>query len=174
MSYRTLASSAAKSGRPFKVLFCGKEFTNGFKYSKEALLKFPNVTTVQCTREDIHKEIIDADVVLPLMCRMGAKELKLAGNLRMIMQFGVGLEGVDVPSATKSGVWVCKIPSEGTGNAQSCAEHAIFLCLALLRDVTEMRKSVEQGRLGIPIGRALYKSTAIVYVQIYPLHRTAQ
>ena len=118
-------------------------------------MKLPNVATVQCTREDLHKEIVDADVVLPLMCKMGTEELKLARNLRMIMQFGVGLEGVDVASATKSNVWVCKIPSEGTGNAQSCAEHAIFLCLALLRDVTEMRKSVEQGRLGIPMGRTL-------------------
>ena len=48
------------------------------------------------------------------------------------MQYGVGLEGIDVDCATKSGVWVCKIPSEGTGNAQSCAEHAIYLALSLL------------------------------------------
>jgi len=158
-------STAGKAAvnRPIKVLFCGHEFTNGFLFSKEALLRFDNVRTVQCARADLHKEIEDADVVLPLMCRIGETELALAKKLSMVMQFGVGLEGVDVGSARKAGVWVCKIPSEGTGNAQSCAEHAIFLALSLLRNVSGMKKSLQAGGLGNPMGRTLYRSTAIVY-----------
>lgn len=97
------------------------------------------------------------------MCRMGVEELDIGKNIKLIMQFGVGLEGVDIPTATKAGVWVSKIPSEGTGNAQSCAEHAIFLSLSLLRNVPEMEKSIASGRLGLPMGRTLFKSTAIVY-----------
>ena len=127
------------------------------------MLRFENVRTVQCSRDNLHKEIVDADVVLPLMCRIGTTEFALAKKLSMVMQFGVGLEGVDIPNATQTGVWVCKIPSEGTGNAQSCAEHAIFLALSLLRDVSGMKKSLESGGLGNPMGRTLYKSTAIVY-----------
>eukprot|EP01032_Pedospumella_encystans_P013691 gene13691-15746_t len=127
------------------------------------MLRFENVRTVQCSRDDLHKEIVNADVVLPLMCRIGTTELALAKKLSMVMQFGVGLEGVDIPNATQAGVWVCKIPSEGTGNAQSCAEHAIFLALSLLRNVSGMKKSLESGGLGNPMGRTLYKSTAIVY-----------
>ena len=155
--------SKAAVSRPMKVLFCGHEFTNGFVFSKEAMLRFENVRTVQCSRDDLHKEIVDADVVLPLMCRIGTTELALAKKLSMVMQFGVGLEGVDIPNATQARVWVCKIPSEGTGNAQSCAEHAIFLALSLLRNVSGMKKSLESGGLGNPMGRTLYKSTAIVY-----------
>lgn len=35
--------------------------------------------------------------------------------------------------ATELGIWVSNIPSAGTGNAASCAEHAIYLMLATLR-----------------------------------------
>lgn len=158
-----MALRKALSIKPFKVLFCGHEFTNGFRFSKEAMLKFPNVTTVQCSRADLHKELEDADFVLPLMCKIGPTELDTGRKVKVVMQFGVGLEGVDVPAATQAGVWVCKIPSEGTGNAQSCAEHAIFLALSLLRNVHGMNMSLQSGGLGNPMGRTLYKSTAIIY-----------
>jgi lactate dehydrogenase-like 2-hydroxyacid dehydrogenase len=160
---RAFATSAKPLDKRFKVLFCGHEFSNGFLFSKQAMMRFPNVHTVQCSRENLHNELTDADVVLPLMCRMGPKELEIGKNIKMIMQFGVGLEGVDVPSATEKGVWVCKIPSEGTGNAQSCAEHAIFLSLSLLRNVYQMKQSLLSGGLGNPMGRTLYRSTAIIY-----------
>jgi phosphoglycerate dehydrogenase-like enzyme len=35
--------------------------------------------------------------------------------------------------ATELGIWVSNIPSAGTGNAISCAEHALLLTLATLR-----------------------------------------
>ena len=76
-----------------------------------------NVVTVQFSRENLHKEIINANAILPLMCRMQQKEIDLCQNLDMIMQYGVGLEGVDIPYATEKGIYVCNIPSENTGNA---------------------------------------------------------
>lgn len=36
------------------------------------------------------------------------------------------------------------IPSAGTGNAASCAEHAVYLMLATLRDHNEMAASAAQ------------------------------
>jgi lactate dehydrogenase-like 2-hydroxyacid dehydrogenase len=164
MAMRRCFSSVTKQvDKSFKVLFCGHEFTGGFQFTKEALQRFPNVETVQCSRENLHSELKTANVVVPFMCRMGAKEVEIGRHVKMIMQFGIGLEGVDIPEATSAGVWVCKIPSEGTGNAQSCAEHAIFLALSLLRNVHEMRRSLQTGALGNPLGRTLYKSTAIIY-----------
>ena len=43
--------------------------------------------------------------------------------------------------ATRRGVWVSNILSAGTGNALSCAEHAIYLMLATLR--RELRRRSE-------------------------------
>lgn len=42
-------------------------------------------------------------------------------------------EGVDIDAATKHGIKVARIPSEGTGNAASCSEMAIYLMLGLLK-----------------------------------------
>ncbi len=42
--------------------------------------------------------------------------------------------GVDIEAATKFGIKVARIPGNTSGNSLSCAEHAIYLILGLLRD----------------------------------------
>ena len=42
--------------------------------------------------------------------------------------------GVDIESATKAGIKVARLPGDKSGNALSCAEHAIYLILSLLRN----------------------------------------
>lgn len=119
-----------------KVLFCGAgHFESGFLYTRDALSADSRVRVMQCARSDVDDEIADADVVVPLMTPIPAALLARAPRLRLCMQFGAGLEGVDVVAASARGIKVCKIPSDGgCGNAQSCAEMAVFLSLAVLRD----------------------------------------
>jgi phosphoglycerate dehydrogenase-like enzyme len=57
---------------------------------------------------------------------------------------------------------VSNIPSAGTGNALSCAEHALFLMLALLRDVAKMNESLDRRWLGVPAGETLYGKTVLI------------
>jgi lactate dehydrogenase-like 2-hydroxyacid dehydrogenase len=79
------------------------------------------------------------------------------------MQFGVGLEGVNIPYASEKGIMVANIPGELCGNAQSCAEHAIFLALGLLRNINSIPHSIKLQKLGSPIGKTLFKSTVLIY-----------
>lgn len=64
-------------------------------------------------------------------------------DLGLLVQHGcwiqVGLEGVDVKACAEHGVYVTNIPSDGTGNAASCAEHALYLMLGLLRRQNQMQ-----------------------------------
>jgi hypothetical protein len=69
---------------------------------------------------------------------------------------------VDVPAARAAGVRVANIPSAGTGNAAACAEFALFLALALLRDANGMRAAFAQRRLGTPTGLLLAGRAALV------------
>ncbi|KAI4319371.1 hypothetical protein MLD38_032975 [Melastoma candidum] len=82
--------------------------------------------------------------------------------IQLIMQFGVGLEGVDTDAATKAGIQVARIPGDITGNAASCAEMSIYLMLGLLRKQNEIRISVEQMKLGEPIGVTLLGKTVFI------------
>ena len=92
------------------------------------------VQVVQCAAPgEVAVALRDADVAVPLMARLGAEELQGAHRLKLICQFGVGVEGVSIPLATSLGIWVTNVPSRETGNALSCAEHAIYLMLAVLR-----------------------------------------
>ena len=147
-----------------KVLFCGTgHFESGFLLTRQALSpQAPDVLVVQCSRADVAREIADAAVVVPLMTPITAALVQAAPSLRLVSQFGVGLEGVDIEACTQRGVAVCKIESDSCGNAQSCAEHAVFLALAVLRDFKGLSHSVVSGRLGYPTGGTLLGATALI------------
>jgi lactate dehydrogenase-like 2-hydroxyacid dehydrogenase len=82
--------------------------------------------------------------------------------MKVIMQFGVGIEGVDIDAASKKGIRVARIPGDLIGNAASCAEMAIYLTLGLLRKQNEMLISIKQKRLGDPIGETLLGKTVFI------------
>lgn len=105
----------------------------GWAFTAQSLAEDASVRVVQCDREALPTEIRDADVAVPLMSRLDRTLLLSAVRLKLIIQYGVGVEGVDIDTATQLGIWVSNITSAGTGNAVSCAEHAIFLVLATLR-----------------------------------------
>ena len=141
-----------------RVLFCGLEFSDGFNHTKSFVKERGlDVDVVRCPRERVLDEIRDADVAVPLMTTLDGDALSrgASGRLRLVLQFGVGLEGVDVDAASRHGVRVARIPSEKTGNATSTAEMAVYLLLAALRRHDDMRASVERRALGAPTGTAL-------------------
>ena len=78
------------------------------------------------------------------------------------MQYGVGIEGIDLESATRHNIPVCKIPSDQCSNALSCAEHAIFLALGCLRNYKGLVHSISDGKLGSPCGRTLFSSSVAI------------
>ncbi|KAE8656746.1 D-isomer specific 2-hydroxyacid dehydrogenase family protein isoform 3 [Hibiscus syriacus] len=84
--------------------------------------------------------------------RFDSNVIARAKQMKLIMQFGVGLEGVDIDAATKKGIKVARIPGDATGNAASWAEMAICLMLGLLRKQNEMLISVKQKTLEEPTG----------------------
>jgi hypothetical protein len=55
------------------------------------------------------------------------------------------MAGVDIDAATEAGVIVARIPGVASGNAPSCAEMAIYLILALLRNQVSLCESDSAG-----------------------------
>lgn len=78
------------------------------------------------------------------------------------MQYGAGVEGIDITAASEYGIYVCNIPTDACANALSCAEHCIFLALATLRDYKGLQYSLQTGRLGFPSGRNLFSSSVCI------------
>jgi D-3-phosphoglycerate dehydrogenase len=69
--------------------------------------------------------------------------LKNAGQLKVIGRAGIGVDNIDVPSATKQGVVVMNAPG---GNTITTAEHTISLMLALARNIPQGTASLRQGK----------------------------
>jgi len=66
-----------------------------------------------------------------------------AARLKAIGRAGVGVDNVDVPSATKRGIVVANAPQS---NVVTAAEHTLALLLALARNVPQAHASLVAGR----------------------------
>lgn len=74
--------------------------------------------------------------------KVTANILTAAKNLRVIGRAGVGVDNVDVETATRRGIVVLNAPS---GNTVSTAEHAFSLLLSVARKIPLADASVRQG-----------------------------
>lgn len=95
------------------------------------------------------------EVVIPTMSQLDAALIEGADQLRLIQQMGAGLEGVDLEAAERAGVAVANVPTAESGNADSVAELAVYLILALLRRAPEHAATLAAGLMGQPTGRSL-------------------
>ncbi|MGE0826916.1 MAG: 2-hydroxyacid dehydrogenase [Candidatus Binatia bacterium] len=142
-----------------EILIC----TTHFPHCAEVLRQhLPEDNIRACAAEEVRTAVASVDVVIPAMFRVDADVIART-SATIIHQFGVGLEGVDIPAATQRGIYVANVPGhEGAGNAESVAEHAIFLMLVLARKFPTAIANVKARRFGAPLGLALQGKTAAI------------
>jgi len=87
--------------------------------------------------------------------KVTAAALETARDLKIIARAGVGVDNVDVSSATHRGIVVCNSPS---GNTMAAAEHTWALLLALSRNISQADVSMKQGE---------WKRAKFVGVELY-------
>jgi D-3-phosphoglycerate dehydrogenase len=82
-------------------------------------------------------------VIVRSQTRITANILNAGGKLRVVGRAGVGVDNVDVETATRRGVVVLNAPG---GNTVSTAEHAFSLLLAVSRKIPHADASVRSKR----------------------------
>jgi D-3-phosphoglycerate dehydrogenase / 2-oxoglutarate reductase len=94
--------------------------------------------------EELIKALPEYDAI---MIRSGTKLTKDAieagKNLKIIGRAGVGVDNVDVPTATRQGIVVVNSPE---GNTIAAAEHALAMMLSLSRYIPEANASIKSGK----------------------------
>ncbi|HLJ83097.1 MAG TPA: 2-hydroxyacid dehydrogenase [Candidatus Eremiobacteraceae bacterium] len=141
-----------------RILFCGE----GFSESRRRLAPLlTNTELATCRADRVLQSLDGVDVIVPYVSRID-RAIISGGRFGLVQQFGVGLDGVDLEAATSAGVWVARVPSAGTGNAESVAEHALLLMLALSRRLPQTRAALAAGEVGEPAGLALWGKTACI------------
>ncbi|OVA03759.1 D-isomer specific 2-hydroxyacid dehydrogenase [Macleaya cordata] len=120
-----------------RVLFCGPHFPASHNYTREYLQNYPFVQVDDVPLDDVSDVIANYHICVVKNRRLDSEVIGRATRMKLIMQFGVGLEA-------------------------SCAEMAIYLMLGLLRKQKEMEVVVKQKRLGEPTGETLLGKTVYI------------
>jgi phosphoglycerate dehydrogenase-like enzyme len=84
------------------------------------------------------------------------------GTFRFIQTVTSGYDHIDLAAATGRGIRVANVPAGESGNAESVAELAILLILALSRRLAQAERAVREGLLAQPLGQALLGKTACI------------
>ena len=69
----------------------------------------------RCEVQNLAEHIASADVLVPLMSRLDKQMLQLATRAKLIIQYGVGLEAVDIPAVTMSTLPLGPLKSNSIG-----------------------------------------------------------
>lgn len=121
----------------------------------------PDDEVLDCDPDKIPVQAKDANVLIPTIIPIGKAELQLP-DLKLVQQFGAGLDTVDIPAATRNGVYVANVPAAGTGNAESVAEMAVMHMLLLARRYAASVQSIKDRKFATPTSWALKGRTALI------------
>jgi phosphoglycerate dehydrogenase-like enzyme len=144
-----------------RILFCGSTFPDAPQFLRQRLPVDARDEIIVWSKGDIRSSLDGVDVLIPKMQRID-RDLMQSTTLRLIQQWGAGLEGIDLDAARARNIWVSNVPASG-GNAESVAEHTLLLILSLLRILPIAQSNVRSGILGAPLGNMLSGRTVCLY-----------
>jgi D-3-phosphoglycerate dehydrogenase len=95
------------------------------------------------SEEEYIREGRDAHAILLQYGAFTRRVFEALPRLRVVVRYGVGVDGVDVQAATDHGVPVVNVPDYGTDEV---ANHAVALLLALNRKLARLDRQTRSGR----------------------------
>ena len=100
----------------------------------------------QCaTEDDVIALARDADAIICDASPITARVIASAPRLKVISEYGIGYDNIDVDAATARGIWVANVPGFCTNEV---ADHTIGLLLALSRRILALDAATRAGRWG--------------------------
>jgi D-3-phosphoglycerate dehydrogenase len=99
-------------------------------------------TVVARTEAEYLERCRDADALLIQYGAVTRRVLEGLPRVRVLVRYGVGVDGIDVAAATDHGVPVVNVPDYGTDEV---ANHAVALLLALARKIARLDRQTRGG-----------------------------
>ena len=141
-----------------KITLCVK----GYKKILACLRsKLPNDIIEECSPEKTEEAAIRSEVLIPVIAPI-TQNILASKSLKLVQQFGVGLDTIDIKAANRNKVFVANVPSGGTGNAESVAELTIGYMIMLSRWINDAQSWFRDKKFGAPLGSNIWKSTVAI------------
>jgi D-3-phosphoglycerate dehydrogenase len=99
------------------------------------------------TPEAILEVATTADAVLTTYAKVTAEMIQKMTRCRIISRFGIGVDNVDIATATSQGIVVTKVPDYCIDEV---SDHAMALLLAIVRKIPFSNSLVHAGRWEMP------------------------
>jgi len=87
----------------------------------------------------------EADAILCDGAPITSRVLEALPRIRVVSEYGIGYDNIDVAAATRLGVWVANVPGFCTTDV---ATHTIAMALALVRNLVPFDRAVRAGIWG--------------------------
>jgi phosphoglycerate dehydrogenase-like enzyme len=88
--------------------------------------------------EEVAARSADADVLIVTFVPFGKASIQALRRVGLIVRCGVGVDLIDIESATERGIWVANVPDYAV---QDVADHAMLLLLAATRHLNHFQRS---------------------------------
>lgn len=96
------------------------------------------------SEDELAEKIKDYDaLMIRSQTKVTKKILEAGKNLKIVGRAGVGVDNVDIESATQNGIIVVNSPD---GNTNAAAEHTLALMLAMSRNIPAAAQSTKEGK----------------------------
>lgn len=102
------------------------------------------------TEDDVIRYCADVDGILSQYAPIKARAIEKLPRLKVLSRYGVGVDNLDIGSATRKGIAVCNVPDYCQDDVST---HAMALLLDLVRKVTRLSNDVtgEDGISSWPV-----------------------
>jgi len=124
----------------WEILLAGNIVEEDFKMIDD-IAKFTE-TSSYGNRNDLLSDIERFDAIIVRSYDIDSEILMNATNLKIISKRGVGVDSIDVNTATEMGIIVCNTPG---ANAQAVAEHTIGLLVSVRKQLLLADQDVREG-----------------------------
>jgi len=107
-------------------------------------------------KEEMLKLIRDIDGIIIGIDELSAEIIEEADALKVISKYGIGLDNIDINTATNKKIIVTSTP---TANVDAVADLAFGLILSLARRIPEADKKTKSGKWEKIIGKSVWEKT---------------
>ncbi|MFP4481409.1 MAG: 2-hydroxyacid dehydrogenase [Thermovirgaceae bacterium] len=142
------------------ILFGGKAFEKLLPHFRPLLEG--HKLSVAASADDLPELVKDTEILVTGPMPVTEELLAKAPRLKLVQQWGVGVETIDIDACSKRNVLVANVPSRGTGNAEGVAEIAVLHLLILARRYGKAVQNISKKRLYSPQGISLWGKKAVV------------
>jgi len=106
------------------------------------------------TPDEVRAAVAGADGILNCYAPVPGEVIRTMPGCRIIARYGIGLDTIDIPTATELGIVVTNVPDYCIDEV---SDHALALILALGRGVALLDRSVRSGTWDPLVARPLHR-----------------